>query len=170
MPILLRLLDAISLFLFRLGCLLVVGIVVLVNYDVISRNLGLPSAVWAVNSVEYLMLHITFLCLPYLVLTRGHVCVEVLLTYMPAGLRKVWELGLHLISAAVCFYMMWHTGESFWQVLLDGSYEIRSFDAPMWMLYSTMPIGFGFGALQFLAFIVKGQSFFGASPEAHAGL
>jgi C4-dicarboxylate transporter, DctQ subunit len=170
MPRTLRVLDAISLLLFRLGCLLVVAIVLTVTYDVASRNLGLPTVVWAVNSVEYAMLHITFLCLPYLVLTRGHVCVEVVLTYLPAGLRRVWEHALHILSAAICFYLAWHTGASLLRVLADGSYEVRSFDAPMWTLYLTMPIGFGIGGLQFLAFFPRKESFFGAPPEAHAGV
>lgn len=170
MPLLLRLNDTIALYLFRLACLLIFGIVVLVNYDVIARNLDLPPAFWAVSTVEYTMLFVTFLCLPYLVLTRGHVCVEILLTYMPTKLRKLWELGLHIISALVCFYLMAQSAELFWKVWLDGSYEIRTYDMPMWALYATMPIGFGFGGLQFLAFLVKGESFFGASPEAHAGL
>lgn len=165
-----RMLDAISLLLFRLACLLVAGIVLTVAYDVLSRNFGLPTAVWAVNAVEYAMLHITFLCLPWLVLTRGHVCVEVALSYMSARLRKWWELGLHTIAALVCFYLAWMSGESFARAMADGSYEVRSFDAPMWTLFATMPLGFCLGGLQFLAFPLRGESFFGAAPESHAGV
>ncbi|QPM90913.1 TRAP transporter small permease [Pseudooceanicola algae] len=170
MSLSLRILDAISLLLFRLACLLIFGIVALVTYDVLSRNLGLPTAVWAVNSVEYAMLHITFLCLPELVRTRGHVCVEVLLTYMPDGLRKTWELGLHILSALICFYLAWQTADSFLTALIKGTYEVRSYDMPNWLIYATMPLGFFFGGLQFLAFPIRGESFFGASPDAHAGM
>ncbi|WP_425053870.1 TRAP transporter small permease [Psychromarinibacter sp. S121] len=166
----LRILDAVCLLLFRIACLLVAAIVLIVIYDVLSRNLGLPTVIWAVNSVEYAMLHITFLCLPWLVLTRGHVCVEVLLTYMPAGLRHYWQAGLQILSAVVCLYLTYHTGKSLIRVLADGSYEVRSFDAPMWALYLTMPLGFGLGGLQFLAFFARGESFFGAPPESHAGM
>ena len=170
MSILLRILDAISLTLFRLACLLVACIVLIVIYDVGSRNLALPTAVWAVNSVEYAMLHITFLCLPYLVLTRGHVCVEVLLTYMPSAMRKVWQQGLQIAAALICFYMTWRCGESFFRVLGNGMYEVRAFDAPMWTLYATMPLGFGLGGLQFLSFFAREYGFYGAPPEAHAGM
>lgn len=166
----LRILDAISLFLFRLACLLVLGIVLVVTYDVASRNLGLPTAVWAVNSVEYAMLYITFLALPHLVLTRGHVCVEILLTYMPSGLRKAWEAVLQIVSALVCFYMAWHSFEVFLGALAEGSYEVRAFDMPEWAIYLCMPVGFLFGGLQFLAFFPRGDSFFGAAPDAHAGM
>ena len=41
---------------------------------------------------------------------------------------------------------------------------------PMWAVYSTMPIGFFFGGLQFLAFFPRRESFFEASVDAHAGL
>ncbi|MFV0386927.1 TRAP transporter small permease [Paracoccus sp. (in: a-proteobacteria)] len=166
----LRFLDVTSLLLFRLACLLVTGIVLVVTYDVLSRNIGLPTAIWAVNSVEYAMLHITFLCLPYLVLTRGHVCVEIVLTYLPRGVRRGWVFLLHIASALICFYLCWKSGQIFAKVWADGSYEVRSFDAPMWALYASMPLGFGFGGLQFLAFLLKGDSFYSAPPDAHAGL
>lgn len=170
MPAVLRIVDAVSVFLFRLACLLVAAIVLIVTYDIFSRNFGLPTAVWAVNAVEYAMLYITFLCLPSLVQTRGHVCVEVLLTFLPKKVRKGWECALHVLSALICFYLCWKSGESFFRVLSDGSYEVRSFDSPMWVLYASMPLGFGFGGLQFIAFLIRGQSFFGAPPEAHAGV
>ncbi|WP_428929285.1 TRAP transporter small permease [Marinibacterium sp. SX1] len=165
-----RLLDALSRLLFLLACLLVAAIVCVVTYDVVSRNLGLTTIVWAVNSVEYAMLHITFLCFPWLVRTRGHVCVEIALTMMPAGLRRAWEAMLMVLAAAICFYMAWRSGLSLADTLASGAYEVRSFDMPMWLLYSTMPVGFLVGGLQFLAFFARGESFYGAAPDAHAGL
>lgn len=166
----LRMLDAISTLLFYIACLLVVAIVGMVTYDVFSRNLGLPTAIWAVNAVEYSMLHITCLSIPYLVLTRGHVCVEIILTYLPNGARRAWETVLHVLAALICGFLCFESGKMFLQVVADGSYEVRSFDAPMWFLYFSMPLGFGFGALQFLAFLIRGESFYGASPESHAGM
>lgn len=166
----LRMLDALSTLLFALACLLVFAIVGMVTYDVFSRNLGLPMAIWAVNGVEYVMLHITCLSIPYLVMTRGHVCVEVLLTYLPTRLRRAWETVLHVIAAAICAFLAYESGKLLIKVIADGSYEVRSFDTPMWALYATMPLGFGIGALQFLAFLMRGESFYGAAPDTHAGM
>lgn len=170
MSLMFRCLDAVSNLLFRLACLFIVAIVLIVTYDVLSRNFGLPMFIWAVNSVEYAMLYVTFLCLPYLVMTRGHVSVEVVLTYLPKNVRKAWEFMLHIIAALICFYLAWYSGKSFVTSVIEGTYEVRSFDAPMWALYVTMPLGFGFGGAQFLSFIARGESFFGAAPEAHAGM
>lgn len=170
MPAALRMLDAISTLLFVLAGLLVVAIVCMVTYDVFSRNLGLPTAIWAVNGVEYAMLHITCLSIPYLVMTRGHVCVEVLLTCLPSRLRRIWEKLLHIIAAAICAFLAYESGRLLVKAIGDGSYEVRSFDTPMWFLYATMPLGFGIGALQFLAFVARGESFYGAAPETHAGM
>jgi len=116
------------------------------------------------------MLYITFLCLPYLVMTRGHVSVEVVLTYLPDNVREAWEFALHIIAALICFYLAWHTGKSFFAAIIEGTYEVRSFDAPMWALYVSMPFGFAFGGAQFLSFIARGESFYGAAPETHAGM
>lgn len=164
------LVDAVSRLLFVLACVMVGGMVLVVTYDVGTRNLGLAPPIWAVNSVEYGMLHVTFLALPELVRTRGHVCVELLLVALGAGTRRRLEVALHLAAALICLYLAWRSGVEFVAAAESGSYEVRSFDAPMWMLFSTMPIGFLFGALQFLAFLARGTSFFTGPADARGGL
>lgn len=163
-------LDAISRALFWLACVCTGAIVLIVLYDVISRNFGLPTAIWAINGVEYLMLHITLLALPWLVRTRGHVSIEIIFAYLPPGAARKHQMVLHLLAAAICFWLAWRTGVSLVAAWISGAYEIRSFDAPMWTLFSTMPIGFLFGGLQFLAFPLRGDSFFGGRAEEKAGL
>ena len=163
-------LDAVCKALFWLACLCTAAIVLIVLYDVTSRNLGLPTAIWAINGVEYLMLHITFLALPWLVRTRGHVSIEILFAYLPEGIARRHKLVLHVLAAAICFYLAWRSGLSLSKAWIDGTYEIRSFDAPMWTLFSTMPVGFLFGGLQFLAFPLRGDSFYDGDLRQKAGL
>ena len=170
MKTVLSLLDFLTWVLFVLAAVLVGLILLVVAYDMASRNFGLPTAMWAVNSVEYAMLHITFLALPWLVRTRGHVSVEVLLMVLPARVRHAHEVFLHILAAAVCFYIAWRSGISFVQAVASGSYEIRTFDTPMWVLFATMPLGMTFGGLQFLAFPVRRESYFVPDETTGAGL
>lgn len=163
-------LDTLCKALFALACLMTGAIVLIVLYDVASRNFGLPTAIWTLNGVEYLMLHITFLALPWLVRTRGHVAIEILFTVLPERASRRWQTVLHVLAALICFFMTWRSGLSFSRAWIDGSYEIRSFDAPMWTLFSTMPLGFFFGGLQFAAFPLRGESFYGGAPGEGAGL
>jgi len=170
MKTVLSLLDFLTWVLFVLAAVLVGLILLVVAYDMASRNFGLPTAMWAVNSVEYAMLHITFLALPWLVRTRGHVSVEVLLMVLPARVRRAHEVFLHILAAAVCFYIAWRSGIAFVQAVDSGSYEIRTFDTPMWALFASMPLGMFFGGLQFLAFLLRGESYFVPDKSTGAGL
>ncbi|QDL90329.1 TRAP transporter small permease [Paroceanicella profunda] len=170
MSMLITAVDLISRFLFLLAILITAALVFIVTYDVGARNLGLTPPNWAVNTVEYGMLHITFLALPWLVRTRGHVCVELVLTYLPARARTAWELALHAISALICFYLAYRSGLSLADTIAKGSYEVRSFDMPMWMLFASMPAGFLLGGLQFVAFPLRGDSFFAGAAAEKGGL
>jgi TRAP-type C4-dicarboxylate transport system permease small subunit len=162
--------DGLSRTLFFIACALVAAMVFVVSYDVGTRNLGLPPPVWAVNSVEYAMLHITFLSLPELVRTRGHVCVELLLVALGSNARRYLEKALHIAAALICFYLAWRSGIELLKTIESGAYEVRSFDMPMWALFISMPFGFLLGGLEFLAFPLRSESFFSGPAEAMGGL
>lgn len=162
-----RLVDALSRLLFAAAVGIVAAIVLLVIYDVASRNLRLPTLPGAVTTVEFALFFVTFLALPWLVRTRGHVAVEIVFTALSLRARRVLELVLHLVAAVMCAALALRSGSSMVDALLSGDYEVRSYDMPMWLLYAAMMSGFGLGALQFLAFPLRGESFYGADP-AHA--
>jgi len=164
------LIDGLSRALFFLACLLVAAMVLVVAYDVGTRNLGMRPPIWAVNSVEYAMLYVTFLALPELVRTRGHVCVELLLVAIGSTARKHLEKGLHVLAALICLYLAWRSGVELWKTIQSGSYEVRSFDMPMWALFLSMPFGFLLGGLQFIAFPLRGDSFFTGPADSKGGL
>lgn len=163
-------LDGATKGLFWLACLLAGGIFLVVSYEVLARNLALPSIVWGVNSVEYALLHLTFLSMPYLVLTRGHVSVELLVHTLPPAPRRALELFLHGLAAAICLYLAWRAGLALERAIQRGSFEVRSFDMPRWAILFSMPLGLGLSGLQFLAFPLRGESFFAVTPDKGAGL
>ena len=116
------------------------------------------------------MLHVTFLALPELVRTRGHVCVELLLTALGTGPRARLEALLHVVAALICFYLAWRSGVELADAFASGDYEVRSFDMPMWGLFLTMPLGFLAGALEFVAFPLRGESYFTGPADSKGGL
>ncbi len=116
------------------------------------------------------MLQVTFLALPELVRTRGHVCVELLLVALGATARARLEKALHIIAALICFYLAWRSGIELAKAFESGAYEVRSFDMPMWGLFLTMPFGFLLGGLEFIAFPMRGESFFTGPADAKGGL
>lgn len=170
MQTLIAITDRLSRFLFIVACAIIAVMVIIVTYDVGSRNLGFRPPIWAVNTVEYAMLHVTFLALPELVRTRGHVCVELLLTALGAKSRILLETVLHIAAALIWFYLAWRSGIELVSSFIGGDYEVRSFDMPMWGLFLTMPLGFFVGALQFIAFPLRGESYFTGPAASKGGL
>ncbi|MFV0383344.1 TRAP transporter small permease [Paracoccus sp. (in: a-proteobacteria)] len=165
-----HILKALSFACFACACGLVGCILIVVSYDMTSRNFGLPTAVWSVNSVEYMILFVTFLVMPWLVRTRGHVSVTIVLQNMPDAVRHLFEKFLHVFAAVICFHLAWRAGLRLEDAIARGAVEIRSFDMPLWIVYVTMPVGLGLSGLEFLAFLYRGESFYDAHLEEAAGL
>jgi TRAP-type C4-dicarboxylate transport system permease small subunit len=161
---------ALSRALFLLGMALVGGVLLIVVYDVTSRNLGLHPPTWAVATVEYALLWIALLTMPDLVRTRGHVAVEVVLAAMAPAARRRLSDAVSLAAAAICAFMAVRSGQNFWYAWQAGTYEIRSYDMPEWIIYLPMPIAFSLAALMFVRLVALGESYHGGRAETGEGL
>jgi TRAP-type C4-dicarboxylate transport system permease small subunit len=124
---------------------LVVCQMVFVRY-VLNQN-----TIWQTDFVTWSLVAATFIGSPYVLLTRGHVNVDVLPHYL--GKRARWWLALAsiLMSLAFCIVLavlttlLWHEAwEQHW--VSDTMWRAR-----LWIPYSAMPIGLGILTLQFIA-------------------
>lgn len=123
-------------------------ITLLVCYDVIGRNLGLPSLDWVNEVTEYAMPIATLAAAPWLMWRNQHVRLDLLGAVLsPVAQRRVDRLasGLGLlISLAMVWFSL--------RMLLDsrgaGSLVMKSLVFPEWWLYVPVPIGFALLALE----------------------
>lgn len=150
---------ALSRALYFAAAALVAVVLCIVVWDVTSRNLGLTPPYWGVNTVEYALFWIAFLSLPDLVRTRGHVSVEVVLAALPEARRRVASAAISLAAAGVSAFMTYWSGRAFLLAWTSGSYEVRTFDMPEWIIYLPMPIAFLLAALMFLRLPLIGESY-----------
>jgi TRAP-type C4-dicarboxylate transport system permease small subunit len=119
--------------------------------------------------VTFSLVAATFLGAPYILLTRGHVAVDVvpLMVSMPARRRlhfvgSLIALGfclLFLYGSLPWWYETWHTTQttsSIWR-------------ARLWIPYLSVPVGLTLLSLQFIAEIwlvaTRRELAFGLSPE-----
>jgi len=127
------------------------------------------SSIWQTEFVTFSLVAATFLGAPYILLTRGHVAVDVLplMVSMPAR-RRLHFVGsvialafclLFLYGALPWWYETWHanqTTSSIWR-------------ARLWIPYLSVPVGLGLLCLQFIAEIwlvaTQRELPFGLSPE-----
>jgi len=109
------------------------------------------NTIWQTDFVTWSLVAATFVGSPFVLLTRGHVNVDVLPLYL--GERARWWLALAsiLMSLAFCVVLLYLAGR-FWLESWEQRWVSDTmWRARMWIPYSSMPIGLGILALQFIA-------------------
>ena len=125
--------------------------VVVVCEMVFVRYVLNQNTIWQTDFVTWSLVAATFVGSPYLLLTRGHVNVEVLPIYL--GPRKRYWLALAsiLMSLAFCIVMTGLTAR-FWLEAWENRWVSDTmWRARLWIPYSAMPIGLALLTLQYVA-------------------
>ncbi len=134
--------------------------VVVVCHMVFVRYVLNHSTIWQTDLITYCITAATFIGSPYVLMTRGHVNVNVLPLYLPSRPRFVLALFASLMSAAFCAVMMVLTF-LFWKEAWDQRWVSDTmWRARLWIPYSAMPIGLGLLTLQYavdIAALVTGR-------------
>src|ERR1022692_1310118 len=124
--------------------------VVVVCEMVFVRFVLNENTIWQTDFVTYSLVAATFIGSPFVLMTRGHVNVDVLPLYL--GPRKRWWLALisMLLAMAFCVTMAVLT----WQYWLEA-WNQRWLSNTMWRVrlwipYASMPIGLGILTLQYV--------------------
>ena len=127
---------------------LVVCEMVFVRY-VLNQN-----TIWQTDFVTYCLVAATFIGSPFVLMTRGHVNVDVLPHY--ARPRQRWWLALFaaVLSLAFCVTIAVLTFQ-FWKEAWDNNWVSDTmWRARLWIPYASMPIGLSLLALQAVADLV----------------
>ena len=140
--------------------LLIGALVLLVVADVAFRNSGLRPLAWAVNTSEFFLLYITFMSMPWLVRQKGHVFVEFLRVALPDHAR-IWLARLvYLGCIALCLYLAGVATQSLITAIQRGTYEMRTFDIPKWVVFSPMVLAFTVSAFEWLRYLLGYDDFY----------
>lgn len=148
--------------------LLLAAVVLLVTANVAARNLARPMA-WSASLTEYLLIYITFLPMPALVRGKGHVCADFIRTALPAGMRRGVEIGVVALCIAICLYLGWVAFGSAWASVRDGSYDVRTFDTPRWLIFAPMVVGLWLSAIEFLRYLLGRDSLYAVDVREMEG-
>lgn len=151
MILFLRAVEGLSRLLGYLAAILLVVAIAVVCHMVFNRFvLNLPTS-WQTEFVTYALLASTFLGAPWVLLTRGHVNVELIpLMLGPRG-RFLLALFAYLASAVLCVLMTW-ASYGFWHEAWAAGWTSDSIWGPkLWKAYLAMPIGFFAISLQYIA-------------------
>ncbi len=148
--------------------LLLATVVLLVTADVVARNFARPLA-WSVSLTEYLLIYVAFLPIPALVRGKGHVCADFVRASLPLAIRRLVERGVYLLCIAICLYLGWVAFDGFADSVRTGSYDVRTFDMPRWLIFLPMVIGMWLSALEFLRYLLGPDSIYALDPRDMEG-
>jgi TRAP-type C4-dicarboxylate transport system permease small subunit len=129
--------------------------VIVVCHMVFVRYVLNDNTIWQTDFVTYCLVAATFVGSPYVLMTRGHVNVDVLPHY--AGPRVRFWLALVAAVMSLCFCLaMTVFPFQFWQEAWDNKWVSDTmWRARLWIPYASMPIGLGLLTLQYIVEIIN---------------
>jgi TRAP-type C4-dicarboxylate transport system permease small subunit len=129
-----------------------IGASVIVVCEMVFVRFALnQNTIWQTDFVTYSLVAATFVGSPYVLMTRGHVNVDVLPHYLGKISRRRLALFASGLSLAFCLTIAVLTFQ-FWQEAWDHKWVSDTmWRARLWIPYASMPIGLGILTLQSIA-------------------
>ena len=127
------------------------------------------STVWQTEFVMYLMVAATFIGAPYIMLTRGHVAVDVLPLMVRPPMRRLLHAVGTVIALVFCGFFLYAAVPWWHDTWMSGQTTSSIWSARVWIPYLSVPVGMSVLCLQLLAdlwmVLSKRDHPFGLSPE-----
>ena len=150
---------------------LIAAAVVIVCEMVFIRYALNDNTIWQTDFVTYSLVAATFIGAPYVLLTKGHVNVDVLPIYV--GPRARWWLAFIAIAISLLFALtMTVLTLQFWHEAWENNWRSDSmWRARLWIPYAAMPVGLGLLTLQYVVDLINlltgREPPFGIDPASH---
>lgn len=152
---------------------LLIGLAVLVICDiVVERYILNLTTIWQIDVVTYCIVGATFIGSAYVLMTRGHVNVEILPLYIGPRARYWLALGTMLAALAFCVVMFVLCTQYWYEAYSEGWKSNTVWRARLWIPLLSMPVGLGLLVMQYVAellLLVTGRTPpFGIAPVEDA--
>lgn len=152
-----------------LAALMIFASVLITCQMIWVRSVLNQSSIWQTEFVIYLMISATLIGLPYVQRVRGHINVDLVPIWLGNRMRRAFA-SLTLVAAILIIgVMFWFGAGIFFDAWERGETSGTVWDAPMWIPYLAMPIGFGLFLLQLIvdlwAMLARVDRPFGLPPK-----
>lgn len=130
--------------------LILVALFVICHMIFVRFVLGL-SSIWQTEFVIFALIGSTFLGAPYVLLTRGHVNVDLVPIYLGGAARRA--LALFAAAGGMVFagLVIWSSLDWWWEAWRFDFRTASMWRAPLWIPYATLPVGMAVVLLQCIA-------------------
>ncbi len=135
---------------------LLIALAVFVIADmVIERYIFNLTTIWQIDVVTYCVVAATFIGSPYVLLTRGHVNVDVLPIYLGPRSRYWLAIFANLLALAFCTVIFILCTKFWYESWINTWLSNTVWRSRLWIPYLSMPIGLGLILLQYVAEFIK---------------
>jgi TRAP-type C4-dicarboxylate transport system permease small subunit len=169
MPTFVRLIHSLSRLCGVIAVALIIVAVGVVCHMVFVRTVLGWSVTWQTEFVTFSLVAATFIGAPYVLLTRGHVNVELLPLYLGHRARVALALVASAAALLFCLAVLWNGFGWWWEAYSQGWTTSSVARLSLWVPYLSLPVGMTILALQYVADIyclATGRSMpFGLAPE-----
>jgi TRAP-type C4-dicarboxylate transport system permease small subunit len=133
-----------------------IAIAVLVICDiVVERYILNLTTIWQIDVVTYCIVGATFVGSAYVLMTRGHVNVDILPLHVGPRARYWLALFTSLLALAFCIVIFVLCTAYWYQAYSERWLSNTVWRARLWIPYLSMPIGLGLVVLQYLTDIIS---------------
>lgn len=149
--------------------LLIILSIIIVCQMIFQRVVLGQSTIWQTEFVTFALIAATFVGAPYVLLTRGHVNVDLVPLMMGHRARIVAALLASAMALAFCAMVFWQS--IFWwhEAYTIDRLTSSMWRARVWIPYLAIPVGMGLICLQYIVDIwalLTGRDMpFGLKPE-----
>jgi len=127
------------------------------------------SSIWQTEFVTFALIAATFLGAPYILLTRGHVNVDVLPLMVGHRARQRLHFVGSIVALVFCLLFLWASIPWWYETWAANQTTSSIWRARLWIPYLSVPVGLALLALQYVAEIyavATGSDLpFGLAPE-----
>jgi TRAP-type C4-dicarboxylate transport system permease small subunit len=165
-----RIVTALSRFFGVVAALLIAAAIVVVMHMIFERGVLGVAVIWQTEFITYAIMAATFLGSPYVLLTRGHVNVDVIPIYLGHRARVVLAFAASAFAVAFCVVILWYSFEWWWDSFETGEVKNSIWAPKLWVPQLSLPVGFSLLIAQYvadLACLATGKALpFGLPPRA----
>ncbi len=131
---------------------LLIAVAVLVICDiVVERYILNLTTIWQIDVVTYCIVGATFVGSAYVLMTRGHVNVDILPLHLGPRSRYWLAIVTSLLALAFCIVIFILCTAYWYEAFSERWLSNTVWRARLWIPYLSMPVGLGLLILQYLA-------------------
>jgi TRAP-type C4-dicarboxylate transport system permease small subunit len=130
--------------------LILVSIGVVCQMVFVRAVLG-QSSIWQTEFVTFSIVAATFIGAPYILLTHGHVAVDVVPLMVATPARQRLHFVGMVIALAFCGFFLWAAVPWWWEAFQSGQTTPSIWRARVWIPYLAVPVGLALLCLELVA-------------------